>query len=182
METLAGVTGIPMADQILMSDKIRLDSPKSLSAYNLPVRSSFQNLTARVHQILLMRRLKEYFSWTGKVGCHNTRDCAHTKEKQASARPTGHSMIMACCPYADALSLIQSLDSFGRGAVDTRPRMFSCTIRLISGQTDHCLSQKQGSLSSFEVNPSCKSCRDFSGYVWATRCQRLHECSQQGSR
>lgn len=44
METLAGVTGIPMADQILMSDKVRLDPPKSLSAYNLPVRSSFSKL------------------------------------------------------------------------------------------------------------------------------------------
>lgn len=39
METLVGVTKIPFADQILMSEKIRLDPSKSLSTYSLPVRA-----------------------------------------------------------------------------------------------------------------------------------------------
>lgn len=37
METLAGVTNIPFADQILMCDKGRLDPMKTLAAYSLPV-------------------------------------------------------------------------------------------------------------------------------------------------
>lgn len=39
METLAGATGVPFTDQILMSEKVRLDPVKTLAVYNLPVRA-----------------------------------------------------------------------------------------------------------------------------------------------
>ena len=52
METLASVTGIPMTDQILMSDKVRLDPAKSLSAYKLPVRFCFCRFVCEMKGLL----------------------------------------------------------------------------------------------------------------------------------